>query len=136
MWTQFWDMHSGGDQKLDWAHIYIEQPEDEARATFERVFGRDPENVTCRCCGEDYTIQEYDTLEEATAYHRGCLSSSKLQRYIEPEEAESLNVNDFDIHLRRYIERKEFGVNLLTYLTKGYHGKKPCVIYANEIEEE
>lgn len=28
MWTHFMDMHSGGGQKLDWPHIFIEAPEE------------------------------------------------------------------------------------------------------------
>lgn len=71
-WTQFWDMHSGGGQKLKWAKIYIEAPEKEAISVFYSRFGRNPHRVTCTCCGEDYSITESDTLEEATAYHRGC----------------------------------------------------------------
>lgn len=34
MWTEFWDMHSGGGQKEKWAKIYIEAPEEEARVIF------------------------------------------------------------------------------------------------------
>jgi hypothetical protein len=65
-------MHSGGDQKLEWAHIYIEAPEEEAKSVFYARFGRNPERVTCTCCGDDYDIEEFETLEEATAYQRGC----------------------------------------------------------------
>lgn len=71
-WTHFWDMHSGGSQKLDWGHIFIEAPEDEAKIIFYNRFGRNPERVTCTCCGEDYSISEHDSLEQATGYHRGC----------------------------------------------------------------
>ena len=70
-WTEFWDMHSGGGRKLDWDFIYIEAPLAEARAIFYSLFGRNPERVTCTCCGEDYALEEYETLEEATAYQRG-----------------------------------------------------------------
>ena len=70
MWTKFWDMHSGGGQKLDWAKIYIQAPEEEAVVIFSNRFGRDPENVTCNCCGEDYSVSESKTLGEATEYHR------------------------------------------------------------------
>lgn len=73
-WTQFWDMHSGGGQKLDWSQIFIEAPEDEARRVFYARFGRNPNNVTCGCCGADYSVSESDSLEEATAYHRGLRS--------------------------------------------------------------
>ncbi len=70
MWTSFWDMSSGGKEKLDWPLIYIEAPEQEARKLFVDLFHRDPNNVTCQCCGPDYSITEYETLDEATEYHR------------------------------------------------------------------
>ena len=68
--TTFWDMHSGGGQKLDWDKIYIEAPEDEARAVFYNRFERNPSRVTCTCCGDDYSISEDDSIEQATGYHR------------------------------------------------------------------
>lgn len=70
MWTQFYDMSSGGSQKLKWDKIYIELPEDSAVEAFERLFDRNPWGITCSCCGSDYSINEYGTLEEATEYHR------------------------------------------------------------------
>lgn len=69
-WTHFWDMHSGGGQKLEWPHIFIEAPEDAAIRAFERLFGRDPAHVTCDCCGPDYVIDTYLTLREASRYVR------------------------------------------------------------------
>ena len=39
MWTKFFDMASGGSEKTDYAQIYIELPEDEARKYFEDKFG-------------------------------------------------------------------------------------------------
>lgn len=74
MWTRFMDMHSGGGQKLDWSHIYIEAPEDEARRVFYAKFGRNPDNVTCDCCGNDYTVDESPSLALATAHERGLRS--------------------------------------------------------------
>lgn len=72
MFTRFMDMHSGGSQKEKFAYCYIEAPEDVARVVFHNRFGHDPENVTCSCCGDDYSIAESETLEEATAYERNC----------------------------------------------------------------
>lgn len=70
-WTLFWDMHSGGGLKVPPLHyIFIEAPETEAEHIFYRLFERDPYEVTCSCCGEDYSVSESDTLEEATEYHR------------------------------------------------------------------
>jgi hypothetical protein len=72
MWTQFMDMHSGGGQKLEWSNIYIEAPEDEARAVFYSRFGRDPDNVTCECCGSDYSLSSEETLLQASGFDRNC----------------------------------------------------------------
>lgn len=71
-WYQFMDMHSGGDSKLDWEYIYLRAGSDEeAVEKFETLFGRDPHNITCECCGADYSISYELTLEQATAFHRG-----------------------------------------------------------------
>ncbi len=69
-WTQCMDMHSGGGQKEDFAYLYIEAPEREARAIFYNRFGHSPDRVSCTCCGEDYSLTESDSLEDATAYNR------------------------------------------------------------------
>jgi len=72
MWTQFWDMHSGGGSKEKWTQIFIEASEDEARIIFYNRFNHNPDRVSCTCCGSDYSISEYESLEQATAFHRGC----------------------------------------------------------------
>lgn len=72
-WTRFMDMHSGGDTKVPpYEFIYIEADEGEAMQIFEKLFHRDPYNVTCDCCGEDYSVMSHTTLEQATAYEREC----------------------------------------------------------------
>jgi len=71
-WTQFWDMHSGGGQKDKFRQCFIQAPEVEAVSIFIAKFGHDPRHVTCPTCGEDYSINEYDSLEKATAYERNC----------------------------------------------------------------
>ncbi len=72
MWTQFWDMNSGGGLKEDWHYIYIEAPLEEAKVIFYNRFGHNPERVTCTCCSDDYSISEEETLEQITAFHRNC----------------------------------------------------------------
>jgi hypothetical protein len=72
MWTEFMDMHSGGGQKEKWSHLFIEASIDQAKVIFYNRFGHNPDRVTCTCCGSDYSISEYATLLEATAYERGC----------------------------------------------------------------
>jgi hypothetical protein len=71
-WTLFWDMHSGGGTKIPpYNKIYVEAPEDDARSYFQRRFERDPENVTCNCCGEDYSVYGNEpSLEQASGFHR------------------------------------------------------------------
>lgn len=72
-WTLFWDMHSGGSAKVEpYDKIYIEMPQAAAESYFEQRFGRDPYEVTCDCCGEDYSVSFAATLDEISAYHRGC----------------------------------------------------------------
>lgn len=65
MWTVFYDMCSGGDEKEEFKILFVELPESEALNYFEERFGRHPWNVTCECCGPDYCITEHETLEEA-----------------------------------------------------------------------
>lgn len=77
MWTQFWDMHSGGSLKEKWAKIYIEAPEKEAMIIFYNRFGHNPYRISCTCCGEDYSISEEEDLAQITGYHRGCAYENK-----------------------------------------------------------
>jgi hypothetical protein len=71
-WTSFWDMNSGGGQKEDVSHIFIQASETEAKAVFFSRFGHNPDRVTCTCCGPDYSVDEKPSLWELTAYERGC----------------------------------------------------------------
>jgi hypothetical protein len=87
MWTQFWDMHSGGDLKESpYSKIYIEAPMEEAKVIFYNRFGHNPERVTCTCCGDDYSISENKSLTQLTAYHRGCEYDEKTKEYLEKAE--------------------------------------------------
>jgi hypothetical protein len=67
-YTRFYDMRSGGRSKTPYDVLYIKGNEDEAAETFRARFDRDPYNTTCDCCGPDYSIEEYATLEEARRY--------------------------------------------------------------------
>jgi hypothetical protein len=82
MWTHFYDMHSGGRQKLQWQHIFIEAPQAEAEVIFYNRFGRNPNKITCTCCGEDYSISEHEALAQATGYQRNCAYEGDL-KYVE-----------------------------------------------------
>lgn len=81
-WTQFEDMHSGGDTKEEpFQYIYIESPLDEAVRIFYNRFGHNPYRVTCSCCGADYSTRESETLEQATAHNRGCARSNVFRQW-------------------------------------------------------
>lgn len=83
-WTRFMDMHSGGGTKEEpYEYIFIEAPKDEAITIFYNRFGHSPERVTCTCCGEDYSIHEGLTLEQATAWDRGCAWNDKTKEWEE-----------------------------------------------------
>lgn len=78
-WTHFWDMCSGGTQKENFAHCFIEAPIAEARTVFYTRFGHNPDCVTCTCCGEDYSTSEGSYLS-VTGYHRGLRSLKQKRR--------------------------------------------------------
>ncbi len=62
-WTKFFDMSSGGYEKTEYTTIFIELPEEEAIDYFEKRFNIDPNDITCSCCGNDYSIYEVDFPE-------------------------------------------------------------------------
>lgn len=91
MWTSFFDMHSGGGAKEEWERIYIEAPQEYAKRIFEHRFGHHPDDVTCNCCGNDYSIYSDEDLGRLTAYERGCKYIQDIEkklptRYIEDGE--------------------------------------------------
>lgn len=60
-WFEFFDMSSGGSEKTDHSVITIKAAsKGHAIEIFERTFDRDPLNVTCECCGDDFSISEVD----------------------------------------------------------------------------
>jgi len=97
MWTRFMDMHSGGGLKEEpYEYIYIEAPEDTAMIIFYNRFGHSPDEVTCECCGADYGIDEYKTIEEATDFRRGCLYGFKtLEEYVAQANILVIYTNSF-----------------------------------------
>ena len=62
-WTKFFDLSSGGGDKTEFPVIAVEGDEQSACELFQETFDRDPRNVTCECCGSDYSITEFDSLE-------------------------------------------------------------------------
>ena len=69
-WTLFWDMYSGGGRKEKFSKCFIEAPAREAQVVFYNRFGHLACNVTCDCCGPDYSISESDTLDDLSEFHR------------------------------------------------------------------
>ncbi len=71
VWTRFMDMHSGGGCKTGYEYIYIEQSEDDAIKTFERVFGQSPYDIACNCCGNNFSVNSgYKSIEDASEFER------------------------------------------------------------------
>lgn len=62
MWTEFFDLHSGGSAQTKYSSIFIELPKSEAIVYFTENFS-DPYNVTCECCGQDYSVYEVDEAD-------------------------------------------------------------------------
>ena len=125
-------MHSGGGTKVDaYEHIYIEAPEDIATDVFRQRFKRDPRNVTCECCGPDYSVDEWPSLKQASGHERNCrhiktpkdengrymnfLPEVRENYYLEPgeEPPEQFEVDDRwpplgeHIPLDEYVERDD-----------------------------
>lgn len=111
------DMHSGGSQKEKWQYIYIQAPKEEAKVIFYNRFGHNPERVTCTCCGDDYSITESETLEQATGFERGC---------------------EWDSDKKQYIEEGDAKFNWRKYMTLDEYRKKDDVLFieAAEIKDE
>ena len=118
MWTRFWDMRSGGSRKLDWDYIFIETNKStpEALQIFKNAFGRDTYHVTCSCCGDDYSVTDYDTLERATEYLREDKNQT-MEQFLNREDVKVLYAQNDDKEntmlaaLRKIaaIENREFG---------------------------
>ena len=104
--TLFSDMHSGGGQKTRFDKIFVELPEEAAREWFVKEFHRDPDNVTCTCCGPDFSVTVSKDLRQATAYHRNCESVSVKDgggHYIEEPQEFAGRVREH-VPLEEYVE--------------------------------
>ena len=103
--TRFMDMHSGGYLKTPFTHIYIDEPLREAVKTFKEMFKQDPDAVACTCCGGNFVYEEYDSLEEATAYDRNCKFDKESGDY---------DLNTAEISLEKYFS----GNNKVIFITE------------------
>lgn len=106
---KFTDMNSGGFTKSKYKTILIQcENETEAMELFEARFDRNPRNITCDCCGYDYSISEYDSLEEATAFDRMCQMSQDYNTFHEKpstdEDAEYFSKFKMYVTFDAYLE--------------------------------
>lgn len=111
-WTRFFDMHSGGGNKIKkYEYIYIEADYTDAINIFKNRFDRNPYNVTCTCCGEDFSINvEGDDLHQATAHERNCEYDDKEKCYKEKPNKyckKHIPLEEWIIRPDVYIIRKE-----------------------------
>lgn len=95
MWTQFYDMNSGGGQKEKWSIICIELPEETAKVYFYNRFGHSPNRVSCTCCGEDYSTSTGDTLEDLTHWERR-YTSMTLEQFERQSDVLIIRKKDID----------------------------------------
>ena len=83
MWTKFYDMHSGGDAKTEWEVIVFEAKKKDAIKYANWKWGIHPDNVTCTCCGEDFSVSTYETLDDAVKFQLN-YSIEKLDIFVVP----------------------------------------------------
>ena len=64
-WFEYNDMHSGGGTKTGYEYIYVLAVSEGASSViFENELNVDPYNMTCDCCGYDFSINEVEQLPE------------------------------------------------------------------------
>lgn len=90
MFFEFWDTGSGGTLKAPpYKMIYIEALSlKDAVNIFVERFDVDPYNVSCRCCGQDYSIESNESLEILTCFNRNAHYNETEERYIEEQDPE------------------------------------------------
>jgi len=84
-WTQFMDMHSGGGNKTGYEYIYIQADEETATTIFCNLFDQHPDSVACSCCGNNFSVTESESLDEATEYNRRW-SKKTLEEYLQDKD--------------------------------------------------
>lgn len=103
-------MSSGGSQKTDYKHIFVELPEVEALVWFEERFGQNPNDVACECCGSNFSISEGNALEQLTGYHRNCDWDKQTSGYVERPRYKNAPLIDLAVFCARVdvlVVRKE-----------------------------
>lgn len=65
--TLFSDMYSGGFRSNNFDYGYIVADEETAIEQFSEQYGS-PFSIGCECCGSNYSVIEFDSLEELLSY--------------------------------------------------------------------
>ncbi len=138
-WTRFMDMHSGGNQKLNWAFIYIEAPEEKAVEVLENKYGIDPYNTTCKCCGQDYSIGEEIDLKQATGFERNAPHTETprdpktgLYHNDDPNACLYLDIGEKPPKGYKIEDSREDFISVKEYIKR----KDVLIIYKNEFKRE
>ena len=101
-WFKFNDMHTGGFTKTDYDVIYIQaNTETDAINVFKSKFQIEPYDIACDCCGYDFAISEENSLQQMTAYERGCEYSKDLSEYIEIQGSQYRDYIPLDDYVKR-----------------------------------
>lgn len=89
MWTRFTDIHSFGYKKTQYSAMFIEANLDRAVEAFEARFQRNPYNVTCTCCGPDYSVYEDEAPDESEVSRDDVcvIPAAEVLSLIGPEDA-------------------------------------------------
>ncbi len=137
--VQFHDMHGGGSLKIKpFGFIYIEaDSKEEAKIIFYNRFNRNPEKISCACCGEDYSISISSDLTQATAFERNCRYAyfDEKRREVSRDKALVIGKGLKDGYFSKYIEESGIYGKHET-LNKYLKRKDVLVIYANDIKPE
>jgi hypothetical protein len=101
---RFYDLHSGGSLKIDGKqYIYIQADDiNSACDEFFKIFGVNPHNTTCDCCGPDYSITEFRDFGEATNFARYDYET----RVVFETVSEYFTFNDNAVYYGCYLENK------------------------------
>ena len=103
---RFYDLHSGGSLKVDGKqYIYIQADDiNSACDEFFKIFGVNPHNTTCDCCGPDYSITEFRDIAEATYFDRSDYDTREELETV----SEYFTNNDNAVYYGCYLENKQF----------------------------
>lgn len=101
VWTLFKDMYADGYFQHKGIEFYlVEAREKDAIGMFMDETKCDPTRTTCKCCGQHFSILEYDSVFQATGSERNCRYDKELDLFIEEQDVSG--------SLLKYKSLKEF----------------------------